>query len=87
MKKYKNIVIISVLASALCACSSGGSFSNYYSGSGCHVGSGPYCTKPKAQTSLVNIQGGGGAKPVYEAQRSNGCNKDYTVLGKNYMVW
>lgn len=88
MKKYKNVVALCVLASALCGCSSGGgSYSNYYSSAGCHVGSGPYCTKPKAQTSMVNIQGVSGAKPVYEAQKSNGCNKDYTVLGKNYMVW
>lgn len=35
----------------------------------------------------VNIQGIGGAKPIYEAQRTGGCNKDYSVLGKNYMIW
>ncbi|MGN0915657.1 MAG: septal ring lytic transglycosylase RlpA family protein [Succinivibrio sp.] len=56
-------------------------------GGGCTYGSGPNCTKPMPQTTKVNIAGIGGAVPVYETQASGGCNKDYTVLGKNYQVW
>lgn len=69
----------------LTACSSVTHGSN--AGGGYSYGTGPNKTKPYPQTTKVNIQGVGGAKPIYEKQRSNGCNKDYTVLGKNYMVW
>lgn len=54
---------------------------------GYKYGTGPNKTRPMPQTSPVNLQGVGGSKPIYESQRSGGCNKDYRVLGKNYMIW
>lgn len=65
-------------------CSSSGHGS---AGGGYTYGTGPNRTRPMPEKEKVNIQGIGGAKPVYETQRNGGCNKDYTVLGKNYMIW
>lgn len=56
-------------------------------GDGYTYGTGPNKTKPYPQTEQVVIKGVGGAKvPNYEAV-SRGGNKDYRVLGNNYMVW
>lgn len=55
-------------------------------GDGYTYGTGPNKTRPYPQTSPVNINNVGGAKPKYE-DLSRGGNKDYTVLGQNYMVW
>lgn len=55
-------------------------------GDGYTYGTGPNKTRPYPQTEKVNIAGVGGATPKYEAL-SRGGNKDYTVLGQNYMVW
>lgn|SRR5574344_355534 len=57
------------------------------SSGGYKYGTGPNKTRPMPQTSKVDLQGIGGSKPIYESQRSGGCNKDYRVLGKNYMIW
>lgn len=55
-------------------------------GDGYTYGTGPDKTRPYPQTSPVNINNVGGATPKAEAL-SRGGNKDYTVLGQNYMVW
>lgn len=55
-------------------------------GDGYTYGTGPNKTRPYPQTDPVNINGVGGATPKYEPI-SRGGNKDYTVLGQNYMVW
>lgn len=55
-------------------------------GDGYTYGTGPNKTRPYPQTDAVNINGVGGATPKYEPL-SRGGNKDYTVLGQNYMVW
>ncbi len=72
------------IISVLSGCSSTGHGS---AGGGYTYGTGPDRTRPMPQKEKVNIQGIGGAKPVYESQRTGGCNNDYTVLGKNYMIW
>lgn len=89
MKNIKFIATIITVSAALvlqgCSSSSSGgapSFSGSY-----RYGTGPNKTKPKPQTEAVNINGVGGAVPKYEYQRTGGCNKDYRVLGKNYMIW
>lgn len=83
------IAIFASAAFTLSGCSSSGTYDKGYALSSDTVtyGTGPNRTKPRAQTEKVNISGIGGAKPAYEVQRSGGCNKDYKVLGKNYMVW
>ena len=82
------IALLSVLCLSvvfiLQGCSSSGHGS---AGGGYTYGTGPNRTKPMPEKEKVNIQGIGGAKPIYEAQRTGGCNKDYTVLGKDYMIW
>lgn len=55
-------------------------------GDGYTYGTGPNKTRPYPQTTPVNINNVGGAVPKYE-ELSRGGNKDYTVLGQNYMVW
>lgn len=55
-------------------------------GDGYTYGTGPNKTRPYPQTEKVVIKGVGGATPKYEPV-SRGGNKDYTVLGQNYMVW
>ena len=55
-------------------------------GDGYTYGTGPNKTRPYPQSDPVNINGVGGATPKYEPL-SRGGNKDYTVLGQNYMVW
>lgn len=55
-------------------------------GDGYTYGTGPNKTRPYPQTEPVNLNGVGGAAPKYEPV-SRGGNKDYTVLGQNYMVW
>lgn len=87
MTKLKFISTIIAISAALVlqGCSSSGgspSFSGSYK-----YGTGPNKTKPRPQTEPVNINGVGGAVPKYEYQRTGGCNKDYRVLGKNYMIW
>ncbi len=87
MRKLKIIATIVALSAALVlqGCSSSGgspSFSGSY-----RYGTGPNKTKPRPQTSKVDINGVGGAVPKYEYQREGGCNKNYRVLGKNYMIW
>ncbi|MGN1280873.1 MAG: septal ring lytic transglycosylase RlpA family protein [Succinivibrio sp.] len=86
MIKAKELILFSLgaLAFILQGCSSAGHGS---AGGGYTYGTGPNKTKPMPELEKVNINGIGGAKPVYEKQRTGGCNKDYTVLGKNYMVW
>ena len=86
MIKIKELILLCALIVpfVLQGCSSSGHGS---AGGGYTYGTGPNKTKPMPQTQKVNINGIGGARPVYEKQRSGGCNKDYTVLGKNYMVW
>ncbi len=86
MKKLSAALIGVCLGTALilsgCSSSSGSRYSGSYK-----FGTGPNKTKPAPQTSKVNLNGVGGAKISYETQRTGGCNKDYRVLGKNYMVW
>lgn len=55
-------------------------------GDGYTYGTGPNKTRPYPQTEKVVIKGVRGATPKYEPV-SRGGNKDYTVLGQNYMVW
>lgn len=55
-------------------------------GDGYTYGTGPNKTRPYPQSEQVNIRNVPGATPKYEAL-SRGGNKDYTVLGQNYMVW
>lgn len=55
-------------------------------GDGYTYGTGPNKTRPYPQTEKVIIKGVRGATPKYEPV-SRGGNKDYTVLGQNYMVW
>ena len=55
-------------------------------GDGYTYGTGPNKTRPYPQTEKVVIKGVRGAAPKYEPV-SRGGNKDYTVLGQNYMVW
>lgn len=55
-------------------------------GDGYTYGTGPNKTKPYPQSEKVVVKGVQGAKPKYEAV-SRGGNKDYKVLGQNYMVW
>lgn len=55
-------------------------------GDGYTYGTGPNKTRPYPQTEKVVIKGVKGATPKYEPI-SRGGNKDYTVLGQNYMVW
>lgn len=55
-------------------------------GNGYTYGSGPNKTKPYPQTEPVSLNGIGGATPKYEPV-SRGGNKDYSVLGQDYMVW
>lgn len=55
-------------------------------GDGYTYGTGPNKTRPYPQTEKVVIKGVKGATPKYEPV-SRGGNKDYTVLGQNYMVW
>lgn len=55
-------------------------------GDGYTYGTGPNKTRPYPQTSPVNLNNVGGVTPKSEAL-SRGGNKDYTVLGQNYMVW
>lgn len=89
MKNLKFIATIITVSAALVlqGCSSSGSGgSPSFSGS-YRYGTGPNKTKPRPQTEKVNINGIGGAVPKYEYQRVGGCNKDYRVLGKNYMIW
>lgn len=81
-----NLALISLAIATLCACQSGSS-GIVGSADGYTYGTGPNKTKPFPQKTKVNLSGVGGAKPVYEVQKTNGCNKNYTVLGKNYMVW
>ncbi|MBQ4246129.1 MAG: septal ring lytic transglycosylase RlpA family protein, partial [Succinivibrio sp.] len=89
----KNRILLIALAVSAALAFTGCSSSSYnggnsYTQSGSYsYGTGPNKTRPKEQKEKVNISGIGGAKPVYEYQRTGGCNKDYKVLGKNYMVW
>ncbi len=81
-----SVALLGVCLSAaliLSGCSSSGS---RYSG-GYKLGTGPNKTRPAPQTSKVDLNGVGGARISYETQRNGGCNNDYRVLGKNYMVW
>lgn len=55
-------------------------------GDGYTYGTGPNKTKPYPQSEKVIVKGVPGAKPKYEPV-SRGGNKDYKVLGQNYMVW
>ncbi|WP_281710156.1 septal ring lytic transglycosylase RlpA family protein [Anaerobiospirillum succiniciproducens] len=55
-------------------------------GDGYTYGTGPNKTKPYPQSEKVIVKGVPGAKPKYEPV-SRGGNKDYRVLGQNYMVW
>ena len=55
-------------------------------GDGYTYGTGPNKTRPYPQTEKVVIKGVRGATPKYEPV-SRGGNKDYTVLGQNFMVW
>ena len=55
-------------------------------GDGYTYGTGPNKTRPYPQTEKVVIKGVRGATPKYEPI-SRGGNKDYTVLGQNYIVW
>lgn len=55
-------------------------------GDGYTYGTGPNKTKPYPQSEKVVVKGVQGAKPKYEPV-SRGGNKDYKVLGQNYMVW
>ena len=55
-------------------------------GDGYTYGTGPNKTRPYPQTEKVVIKGVRGAAPKYEPV-SRGGNKDYTVLGQNFMVW
>lgn len=86
MSRFYAFILAFVAAFALLlqGCSTSGQGS---AGGGYTYGTGPNKTRPMPQKDKVNIDGVGGAKPIYEAQRSGGCNKNYTVLGKNYMVW
>ncbi|MDO5351495.1 MAG: septal ring lytic transglycosylase RlpA family protein [Succinatimonas sp.] len=82
-----------VLASIISVCvivqgcsSTGSSSTSKYSGAYTY-GTGPNNTRPKPQTEKVNLNGVSGSTIRYEVQKSNGTNKDYTVLGQNYQVW
>lgn len=55
-------------------------------GDGYTYGTGPNKTRPYPQSEKVVIKGVKGATPKYEPI-SRGGNKDYTVLGQNYIVW
>lgn len=84
----QKLSLLSVLCLSLVFILQGCSSSGHGSaGGGYTYGTGPNKTKPMPEKEKVNIQGIGGAKPIYEAQRTGGCNKDYSVLGKNYMIW
>lgn len=88
-KKRTSLVVLSSILSLciiLTGCSSSEG-SKSYSGGAYTYGTGPNNTKPKPQTQKVNLNGVGGSTIRYETQKSNGTNKDYTVLGQNYQVW
>ncbi len=53
---------------------------------GAQYGTGPGYRIPAPQTEPPNLQGVKGAKITNERYSTSG-NKDYRVLGKNYMVW
>lgn len=87
MKKLVFLLgIISIAALTLTGCSSS-STHGASAGGGYTYGTGPNKTRPYPQSAPVSLSGIGGAKPVYENQRTGGCNKDYHLLGKDYMIW
>ena len=85
--KFTKITILSFIL-GLCFALSGCS-SSQYSGKHCsyNYGTGPNNTRPYPQNKKVNLNNVSGAKIRYETRKSNGTNKDYTVLGQNYQVW
>ncbi len=88
MKNWKILTLAGILLSAflVAGCSSSSKSNVDVSGS-VRYGTGPNNTRPYPQSKPVNLNGAKGVKPVFETQRTGGCNKNYRVLGKNYKVW
>ncbi len=91
--KLKNFIIVLLSAFLLNACSTS-SASNSSSVTTDYAtasksgkyGTGPGNRQPYPQHTPANIEGVKGAKITNEPYSTRG-NKDYTVLGKNYVVW
>lgn len=82
MKKLFTIALI-IFSLSLCACNTTNTLPI---DSDATYGSGPGKTVPAPQTEPVDIEGIKGAK-ITDEPYSTGGNKDYTVLGKKYVVW
>lgn len=89
IKKGSCLFLASVISLGLIisGCSSSGGSHSSSGGGAYSYGTGPNNTRPKPQSSPVNLSGVSGSTIRYEVQKSNGTNKDYTVLGQNYQVW
>lgn len=83
------ICVALILSSALllqgCSSSSSGKYTRV--GSSGDYGSGPGHTRPFPQKEPVNLSGVKSVPIRYEKTDGRGCNRNYTVLGKNYEVW
>ncbi len=81
----QNLAVI--LCTALCALFLHGCSSSSSVDSGtARYGTGAGNTKPYPQSSLVNVEGVGGAT-IRKENKSRSGNKNYVVWGKNYKVW
>ncbi len=88
MKKLL-IALTLILSSTLilngCSSSSSGKYTRV--GSSGSYGTGPGHTRPYPQTESVDLNGVQSVPIRYEKTDGRGCNRNYTVLGKNYEVW
>ncbi len=88
MKKLL-IALTLIVSSALilngCSSSSSGKYTRV--GSSGSYGTGPGHTRPYPQNESVDLNGVQSIPIRYEKTDGRGCNRNYTVLGKNYEVW
>lgn len=87
MKKLlTGVALIIAAALILQGCSSSsGKYSRV--GSTGEYGTGPGHTRPFPQSAPVDLKGVKSVPVRYEKTDGRGCNRNYTVLGKNYEVW
>lgn len=76
--------VIAALTLNGCSSSSGSVTRVGASGS---YGTGPGHTRPMPQSGKVDLSGVKSVPIHYERTDGRGCNRNYTVLGKNYEVW